>query len=523
MSDGRRNHWSVTVAAVAFGIAAPPVAAIDYGYELSDLELLGKNFFFDKQLSTPRGKQSCASCHEPKVGWILPLSDVNQTTVGAPGAQPGEEGRRKVQQNAYASFSPVFGFRTGAGPRNTEGGNFWDGRAEGCGKLDVGPDCQLGDGRVSETITPDDLPFGSPHVQFLGPTADQALNPTDRPGVEQNTREKTVCQMVKTAKYKDLVKKAWGEDINCSQQADPDHGDQPFYHVWFKRLAVAVAAWQASEDVNSFTSQRDACIRQEADPVNGIVDGDGHFPCDNLSDEANLGHDLFYGRNDSGLNRTVTGPVAPNPFGPAGTTPKWAVCSFCHNGVPAGDTPDQIRGEAPRELYADHFFHCIGEPYNRQIPTTASPSARDRGLYEHTLNQRPQNVAFPAGTDEGCSKTPSVRNAAKDEIGITKDFFRNGYFKSLKQVVHFYNTSLSLPDCTTVSGVPANATANEAMEAGCWPQFEFGPPASGPNNVLFGNLGLTDAEEDAIIAYIGALTDIHTPEPPSTSSRNGKK
>lgn len=428
---------------------------------------------------------------------MLPLSNVNKTTVGAPGAQPGEQGRRKVQQNAYASFSPVFG--PGGGPRGLEGGNFWDGRAEGCGEVGL-PDCQLGGGTVSETITPDDLPAGSPHVVFLGPTADQALNPTSRPGVEQNTREKSVCQMVKTGKYKDLYEKAWGEPIDCKQQGNP-----PAYHISFKRLAAAVAAWQASEDVNSFTSPRDACI--SGDPVTGEqVDADNKFPCDNLSAEANLGHDLWYGRNDSGKNRIVdSGPVPPNPFPPfQNDVPKWALCSFCHSGVPEGDAPDPT-GNAPRELYADHVFHCIGQPYNRQILTTGFQV--DRGLAEHTGRDG----------DAGCSKTPSVRNAAKDELGITKNFFRNGYFNTLKQVVDFYNTSISKPDCADL-GI-ADATAEEAMANECWPQGEFAPQGAG---LLFGNLGLTEEEENALVAYMEALTDIHTPEPPSTSSKNGK-
>ena len=96
---------------------------------------------------------------------------------------------------------------------------------------------------------------GGLHTQFLGPVADQALNPTSRPGVEQNTREKTVCQMVKTGRYADLFEAAWGGPIDCKQQGDP-----PAYHISFKKLAVAVAAWQGSPDVNSFSSPRDACI-----------------------------------------------------------------------------------------------------------------------------------------------------------------------------------------------------------------------------------------------------------------------
>lgn len=505
----RRRQLSVTpllgpalaAAVLALSFGAQSASAVDFGYPLTDLELLGKNFFFDKQLSTPRGKQSCASCHEPKVGWVLPLSDVNETTVGAPGAKPHEQGRRKVQTNAYASFSPEF--RPGVGPRGLEGGNFWDGRAEGCGKFGL-PDCQLGDGKVSETITPEDLPFGSPHVQFLGATSDQALNPTSRPGFEQNTREKTVCQMVKTAKYKDLYEKAWGEPIDCKKQGDP-----PAYHISFKRLAVAVAAWQASDDVNSFSSRRDLCIRKEKDPTNDKTDADGEFPCDNLSDEANLGHDIFYGVNTTGNNRIVFGP---RPFAPA-TGPKWAFCSFCHNGVPEGDDPDPTLGNAPRELYTDFFFHCLGTPFNRDIPTTGFRV--DEGLAEHTLNRGGPNDLG----DQGCFKTPTVRNAAKDEIGITKDFFHNGYFKSLKQVVHFYNTSHSKPDCATL-GID-DATADEAIVADCWPNNNGTGDGEFPTQAapLVGNLGLFPEEEDALVAYMEALTDMHTPEPPGTSKK----
>jgi cytochrome c peroxidase len=113
---------ALAAAVLALSLYAPPASAkkdppVPAAPDEDALIELGKNFFFDKQLSTPRGKQSCASCHEPKVGWVLPLSDVNETTVGAPGAQPGEQGRRKVQTNAYASFSPAFRFQGGAGPR----------------------------------------------------------------------------------------------------------------------------------------------------------------------------------------------------------------------------------------------------------------------------------------------------------------------------------------------------------------------------------------------------------------------
>jgi hypothetical protein len=53
---------------------------------LEPIELLGKHIFFDEKLSTPSNKQACASCHDPARGWILPDSEINRTTVVAPGA-----------------------------------------------------------------------------------------------------------------------------------------------------------------------------------------------------------------------------------------------------------------------------------------------------------------------------------------------------------------------------------------------------------------------------------------------------
>ena len=59
----------------------------------------------------------------------------------------------------------------------------------------------------------------------------------------------------------------------------------------------------------------------------------------------------------------------------------------------------------------------------------------------------------------------------------------NGVFKTLKEVVHFYNTR----------DIP-----------GAWPAPEYPPTVSG--NFL-GDLGLTDAEEDALVAFMLTFTD----------------
>lgn len=442
-------------------------------HALTTIEMLGKNIFFD-EISIPGNKQSCSSCHDGAKGGTLPDSAVNKTTVVAPGAKPHAVGNIKPPTNAYASFSAPFRtFNPGPAPIPPwEGGNFWDGRAEGCGATTSTPsiDCPSGRpaGNVSQTITLSDLPTSKQlaYKKYLGPTADQALNPFPN-SVEQNIREKNVCQRVKTAKYKALYDQAFGEAIDCG----PNPKDNPAYRTSYKRIAVALAAWQASTDVNSFSSKRDEALRQ---------DPEKRFPLVGLSGEENLGHDLFYGLNDTGKN-----PTGKN-----------ANCALCHNGVPEGQAADP-RGEKAQQLYSDNRYHNIGTPFNREIPTVLK--GEKTGLTAHVTN-----VAA------GHFRTPTLRNAAKGAgASFTKAYAHNGWFKSLKSLVHFYNTRDVLPKCESLG--TANATEKEALAKTCWPAPEF--PATAAAGII-GNLGLTGTEEDAIVAYMETLSDQHTPTKP---------
>jgi cytochrome c peroxidase len=306
--------------------------------------------------------------------------------------------------------------------------------------------------------------------------ADQALNPTSRPGVEQNTRVQNVCNLVKTGPYADLYEEAYGEPIDCQ----PNPKDNPPYETSFKRLAVAVAAWQGSADVNSFSSPRDACIR-------GNADADNAFPCDNLSPAANLGHDLFFGVQSE-----------LNPEG------KDALCSGCHNNF-IGNPND---ADHPDQVYSDFAYHSIALPFNRQL--IRNVVGADPGLFAH--DDLPGNILGLG--DEGLFKTPTLRNATKNERGITKAFMHNGYFKTIEDVVHFYNTRFVKIACED-RGVQ-QATAAEAIANDCWPASEFpGTEPFLPN--LLGQLGLTAEEEAALVAYIRSLEDTHTPTAPSFS------
>lgn len=134
-----------------------------------------------------------------------------------------------------------------------------------------------------------------------------------------------------------------------------------------------------------------------------------------------------------------------------------AKCGHCH---PAKGNPI---------LFTDFDFHNIGLPQNTEFPfNQQNPIPIDLGLGGFTGEPR----------DDGKFKTPHLRN-----IALTAPYMHNGVLKTLKEVVNFYNTR---------------------DIAGMWPEPEV------PRNLdskFLGDLNLTDAEEDAIVAFMMTFTD----------------
>ena len=83
-----------------------------------------------------------------------------------------------------------------------------------------------------------------------------------------------------------------------------------------------------------------------------------------------------------------------------------------------------------------------------------------------------------------------------------KELFHNGYIKSLKQLVHFYNTRDLYAYPVTSGHCPPGTTE----KVDCWPQ----PEVKNNIDMTSGNLGLTDAEENRIVAFLQTLTDGYT-------------
>ena len=446
---------AAVAAALAAGLGTTPALASDDGLE--PIERLGKKIFFDKKLSLRRN-QACASCHVPEAGWVGDDPEINEHGAVYEGSVKGKFGNRKPPSSAYATQSPIFYADFGnrlLGDNVDEladdplfvGGNFWDGRATGW---------ELGN-----------------------PAADQAQGPFLNP-VEQALPDMAcVVYRVCEGKYGDLFDKVWGAarcDINwpnninglCSQTdwPDPDPVKQRGkVEGAYDRVALSVAAFEASSESNAFTSKIDAHRAGEYD----------------FTEQEAMGRDIFRGKG---------------------------MCSACHVGTPGP-------GAAP-PLFTDYTYDNLGTPKNPENPfSIANPDWADPGLAGFLENVPGFTDYAPANL--GKQKVPTLRNVglgsceAEDDADdtkksggkcFTKAYMHNGYFKSLWQVVHFYNTRDVKPVC------PGDFTVDEALAYddgnGCWPAPE---EADNVNTDELGDLGLTTDEELALVAFMLAMSD----------------
>ncbi|MDP1901583.1 MAG: cytochrome-c peroxidase [Rubrivivax sp.] len=162
-------------------------------------------------------------------------------------------------------------------------------------------------------------------------------------------------------------------------------------------------------------------------------------------------------------------------------------CAACH---PSQRGP---KGEAP--LFTDFTYDNLGVPRNPDSPFYAQDKAFNA--------QGRQFVDLGLGgfvdkrNEDGKFKVPTLRNVAR-----TAPYMHNGYFKTLRGSVVFYNDRDQRPACK------GEATEAQALERGCWPSPEV---ASNVNTEELGRLGLTEQEVDDIVVFMETLTDGHRP------------
>ena len=395
-------------------MAGSTASDLSYLLKNEDLQRLGERLFFDENLSTPPG-QSCAACHGPEAGWAGPDERTNRGSSVYAGAMPERFGNRKPPSAAYATPAPFLHIEEEDGEKLLVGGNFWDGRATGW---------KLGNS-----------------------AADQAQGPLLNPVEQNNPSAKAVVGKVLQSDYAELFRKVcseiWGiRDVHENTNVDTAYGI----------IALAIAAYENSEEVNQFSSKYDAYLKGKAD----------------LTPQEKRGLELFEGKGKCGDCH----PHKPDP-----------------TGVPP--------------LFTDFTYDNLGFPRNPRNPWYSMPSAYnpdgpawvDPGLGGF-LSQVPQYAMF-ASENYGKHRVPTLRNVDKRPYpGFVKAYGHNGYFKTLGDITHFYNKRDVLPRCDAIS--------DAQLGVNCWPEPEV--PQNVNKNEL-GDLKLTLEEERAIVEFMKTLSD----------------
>ncbi len=412
---------------------------------------LGKLLLFDKHLSVNQN-EACSFCHTPETGFTGPIQSLNETTVSYPGSVRMRFSNRKPQSYMYAPFAPVLHYNALQG--DFVGGNFWDMRASG--------------------------------YRLQSPSAEQAQGPPTNP-VEMGLPDSAcVAYRLSKALYRKLFETVWGTDsFNiqwppdveriCATAGPPLENDQYPLHLspadraradhvydWF---GLAISAYEFSPEVSPFTSKYDSVQAGK----------------DQFTQHEQLGYEMFRGK---------------------------ARCNECHRDGGPGEEP----------LFTDFTASNLGVPRNPELQYyyedtsdrrgyRANPSGQffvDKGVGSFLrtlqsdsgqLNPDSQWVGLAPKFDAKF-QVPTLRNVdMRPTPDFVKAYMHNGYFKSLKEVVHFYNTRDVLPRCK-------GGDAGEKVT--CW------PPPEDPSNLnkkQLGNLKLTDQEEDDLVAFLKTLTD----------------
>ena len=247
-----------------------------------------------------------------------------------------------------------------------------------------------------------------------------------------------------SSEYAALFAEVWGPGaLDCKSAVEK----------MYDQVGLSIAAYESSAEVNQFSSRYDAFLAGDAQ----------------LSDEEARGLKLFAGKGKCADCHPVGGASAFTDF------------TYDNLGVPRN--PENPFYDMDKELLDD------GKPINPEGSSWVDPGL---GGFLKTRGESPERVAENLGKH----RVPTLRNVAK---GSARAFMHNGYFKSLKSLVHFYNTRDVKPKCSNHF-----TSERDALRMNCWPEAEV---TENVNTEELGNLEMSDAEEDAVVAFMKALSD----------------
>jgi len=493
----RREVGFIFDQALAEMRALPPLTRTSnpptiHGSGYAAVRTLGKLMNFDENMS-PFRNEACASCHMPYAAYSGPIPSVNLTMVAYPGSFRFRAGKRTAQRYTYSPRFPVLQFN------ETQqlffGGNFWDGRS-------TGYLLQSADAEQAQHPPVDPLEMGNPD---------------------------TACIAFKLAQsqYRTLFEDVWGkgslninfppdtEEICCTPGGAARFGtdvqpvrlspeDRTRANRVYDNWGQSISFFESSNDVSPFTSKFDAFLKGSA----------------TLTADEMAGYNLFKGKGNcnschlDGRGTTLT-PGQTDTSTAADVAPLFTCFGYANLGLPLNPrvafyyetTPDAFGftpnpfGFAYRDLGLGTFLRSgFGSADSPNSDWTRFAPLQDGRM--QTLTAR--NVAM---TPPQCPTTEAPGPY------FQKEFFHNGYIKSLKQLVHFYNTRDVFPFPVTSGHCPRGTTE----KVDCWPMPEV------PNNLdhTIGQLGLTDHEEDLIVIFMQTLTDGFTKPYPNRDTFSG--
>jgi cytochrome c peroxidase len=470
------------------------------GYQA--VQILGKLLNFDETMS-PFKNRACGFCHMPYTGFSGPIPSVNLTMIAYPGSEEFRAGKRTAQRYTYSPRFPVLQYNAAQGL--FFGGNFWDGRA-------TGYLLQSADAEQAQHPPVDTQEHALPDTACVAFRLSQAVY---RPLFELVWGKGSLAIQFPhdTEKICDTPGGAAALGQNTGGNPTPiplSPADRTKANRVYDNWGQSISSYEASPRISAFSSKFDAYLK-------------GTYT---LTAEEQAGYDLFRGKagcNSCHLDgRGTTQTGGADTSAAADVAPLFTCFGYANLGLPLNprvalfyqDKPDPFgftpnpNGFAFRDLGFGNFLRSVAAPNPNQDWTQFAPTTDGQ---QQVLTAR--NVAM---TPPQCPTTEAGQIGAdgKPIPYFQKAFFHNGYIKSLKQLVHFYNTRDVFPFNVRSGHCPEGKTE----KVDCWPM----PEVSNNIDMTVGSLGLTDEEEDLLVAFLQTLTDGFTTPYPDRDTFTGQ-
>jgi len=172
--------------------------------------------------------------------------------------------------------------------------------------------------------------------------------------------------------------------------------------------------------------------------------------------------------------------------------PKKANCAGCHSAQPTRD------GLPP--LFTDHQYEALGGPRNFALSANEDPDYFDLGVCGPIRGDMATQTQYC-----GMFATPTLRNTATRRV-----FFHNGVFRTLQEVLDFYNFRDTDPQKVYPRGANGTVQKYDDIPARFQANIDVADP---PFDRHFGETPAMTAQDEAdIIAFLQTLTDGYKPD-----------